>query len=189
MTFETFAFLGVMYGVILSLGPRFDIDRHRDDATARAAGTTSSSGSTVRGWSCSSCSNLHVWWSLWNLQQAVAEWNFVMFLVLLLGPSALFLSTQVLLFEPGSATDTREHYFSVHRVFFALLALVVVWELAAAPLFFGTRDPLAGLQLVVLAIFAALATTKKPTVHAALAVVSWVIFVGSIVGHGAGLAL
>ena len=182
MSFETFGFLAVMYGVILSLGIA---------ALLAAMGAMLRSFSSGRPyWVYASWVGLqlvlylHVWWNLWGLQQAVADWNFFLFIMLLLGPAALFLSTQVLLFEPSSGTDTREHYFTVHRIFFALVATVVAWELAAGPLFFGAPAPEMALQIAVLIVLVALIVSKRPALHGWLAIASWVLFVVGVVSDG-----
>ena len=182
MNFETFAFLAVMFGVILSLG---------------IASLLSAMGSMLRSWSQARpywvyaawlllqlMLYLHIWWNFWSLQQAVAEWNFFLFLVLLVGPAALFMATQVLLFEPSADVDSEKHYFDVHRVFFTLLALVVIWEMATAPLFFGETDPVMGLQFVVLVVLATLATSKRRALHGGLTLVSGALFFAGVVGYG-----
>ena len=127
---------------------------------------------------------LHIWWSLWGLRHAPGELNFFSFIALLLGPAVLFLSTQVLLFDASAHTDSKQHYFRIHRIFFTLIAVVVVWEIVTRPLFFGETEPLLRLQLVVLVVLAALATSKSPSLHGWLAIASWVLFLAGAVGYG-----
>lgn len=182
MSYEQFAFLGVMFGVILSLGVA---------ALLTELGTLLQRRGQPPGyWVYASwvllqlMLYLHIWWSLWSLQQAIAEWNFFLFIVLLLGPAALFLATRVFLSEPGPGADTEQHYFTVRRIFFGLLACVVVWELVAGPLLFGVRDPLLWLQLCVLVVLLVLATSKNRRVHGWLTVAIWVLFVTGVIGDG-----
>ncbi len=65
------------------------------------------------------------WWILfrWHTQQ---EWNFFIFLFVLLSPTVGFLLSGLLfpdIVTPN--TDLREHFYANHRAFFALAALLV----------------------------------------------------------------
>ena len=182
MSFETFAFLAVMFGVILSLGIA---------ALLSAAGSMLKSRAEARpywvyvAWVLLQLVlYLHIWWSFWNLQRVVAEWTFFNFLFLLMGPTALFLATQVSLPDSTTTEDSEAHYYRVHRVFFSLVAIVVAWELAAVALFFHETDPLLGLQIVALVVLATLAYSENRSLHAGLTLASWGLFLVGVAGYG-----
>ena len=101
-----------------------------------------------------------------------------------MGPATLFLATQVSLLDPSGEEDGETHYYRVHRIFFGLLIIVVVWEAAAVRVFFGDADPLLGLQAVVLLVLATLAYSKNRSLHAKLTAVSWGLFLVGVVAYG-----
>jgi hypothetical protein len=72
----------------------------------------------------------------------------------------------------------------MHRRFFATLAIFMVWCLLVFPVFFGRLDPVAGLLALQLAIAVTLALVRRPTVHAALTVASWGLFLALVLRLG-----
>ena len=64
------------------------------------------------------------WWILfrWHTQ---SEWNFFLFLFILLSPTVEFLLAVLLFPEPlEHGTDFKQHFYSNHRWFFVLAALL-----------------------------------------------------------------
>ncbi len=66
-----------------------------------------------------------IWWIQYRWQTQ-AQWNFFLFLFVLLSPTLAFLEA-VLLFPDTieNGTDLKQHYFANHRWFFALGALLL----------------------------------------------------------------
>jgi len=71
--------------------------------------------------------HVQLWWAMWDLHDK-ASWTFPAFLYLLLGPTLLFFTTNLLLPRTaGESTDWESHFFVVRRWFFFSMAAVVVW--------------------------------------------------------------
>lgn len=69
------------------------------------------------------------WWVMyrWRTQET---WTFYLFMFVLVTPTLLFLETVVLFpDELPAGANMREHYYSSHRLFFVLAALIVVLDL------------------------------------------------------------
>ena len=68
------------------------------------------------------------WWNIWELREDL-QFSLYVFLYMLIGPTALFLATRLIvprLHESGEI-DLESHYFSVHRTFFVLLGVFLIW--------------------------------------------------------------
>lgn len=116
-----------------------------------------------------------IWWILyrWHAQQ---EWNFFLFLFILLSPSITFLEC-VLLFpdEMTAPANLKQHFFANHRWFFLLAALLALldavdtllkgWEHFLAQ---GIIYPVFLSTLVVLSLVAAF--TRREAFHALFAI-------------------
>jgi len=120
--------------------------------------------------------HLVVWWEFWGYRD-VATWNFVSFAILLLNPGILFVASSVLVHsdkEPESQ-GWQEHFFNVHRSFFASFGLLPVvsivrrWFLTDLPILSTNNLPEVGFGFLCFVGF----VSSKRTVHAALVVVYW----------------
>ena len=127
----------------------------------------------------------HVWWSFWEYREAT-RWNYLTYLFLLTGPVALFTAACLLIpdFSESSAVDSKSYYFSVHRGFFTAMSVAVLWGLSIYPVMFGRVDPILEWLLLFLAVMVALAVTRNETVHKALTVAAWVLFITFVGSYG-----
>jgi hypothetical protein len=72
------------------------------------------------------------WWIFyrWRNQQ---EWNFYLFVFVLISPTLLYLAS-MLLFPPETSTDEsidyKKHYYANHRAFFAIFGMFAVVDVA-----------------------------------------------------------
>ncbi len=68
------------------------------------------------------------WWNIWGFRESL-EFSFLIFLYLLVGPTALFLAARAILPRVGAVgpVDLESHYYGVHGVFFTLMAVFVAW--------------------------------------------------------------
>lgn len=115
-----------------------------------------------------------LWWSMWGLRDA-QNFNFVVYLYVLCGPTLLFLATSMLIPDlENEAIDLREVYFNVHRPYFSALALTWLWALFMMPVANGQWSP----TTPVLTLFLLLALVSRLSgnhrVHAFSALAHWV---------------
>ena len=112
------------------------------------------------------------WWSFWSNRE-VATWSFFSFTLVLLVPGLLYMMAVALIpDDSNNVSSWRDHYFAVHRRFFAIFALsllLVVTNsvfLRNAPLV----DPLRGTQAVLFGLALIGAFSSNHRVHVGLAI-------------------
>ena len=68
------------------------------------------------------------WWNIWELGDDL-RFSLYVFLYMLIGPIALFLAARLIVppLHGPAQLDTETHYYSVHRLFFALLGAFIIW--------------------------------------------------------------
>lgn len=123
-----------------------------------------------------------MWWSLWGVRGA-AEINFLMYVYLLAGPVLLFLGTSVLSPDISSATDMREHYFSVRVTYASVQVLLWLWVIFLGLILRGEFAP----TLPIICLFLVIALTQRqiahPMVQGLLASASWLLLIFFIASH------
>jgi hypothetical protein len=126
---------------------------------------------------------LHIllWWTLWGIRDA-ANFNFLTYLYLLIGPVLLFLGTSLLTPSIESdGVDIRRHFSEVRRAYSTVLTLLWLWAIFSSPVIRGFVAPTAPLLALFLAAAVTLRTTANPKIHGFLVVLNWllvVVFVG-----------
>jgi hypothetical protein len=67
--------------------------------------------------------HVFLWWTMWNLR-LLAEWNFIVFLLILLPPVLLYVSASLLVpkVEPTGAIDLRQAFEENRTPFYAVMA-------------------------------------------------------------------
>jgi len=115
----------------------------------------------------------------------IEEWNFLDFLYTLAGPMLLFFSSSVIAApadgEPSD--DDHQHYFSLCRRFFLMLALHEVW-LIGIDLQYGGLTQINVIDVVLVCLFFLLTVSRSFRVHLAGAAVAWICFIVPIVMQG-----
>lgn len=77
--------------------------------------------------------HLHMWWSFWALRD-VADWNYVIFTYVLVGPGALVIASHIIVPELiEGRIDVEAYYYDTARVFFGMLAVVALWAMFLEP--------------------------------------------------------
>ncbi len=131
--------------------------------------------------------HVQAWWAMFEMRTHGA-WTFLKFLVVLLTPASLYLMAALVLPDVAESTaggntlDLRAHYYAQTRWFYGAAALVVVVSLLR-PLAMDGRVPLdldRGLQLVLLALFAAGAAVRRPRVHEVMTATAAVLLVAYV---------
>ncbi len=110
------------------------------------------------------------WWILfrWHSQ---GQWTFFLFLFVLLSPTIAFLLSVLLFPDPlEDGTDLKQHFYSNHRWFFALAALLppldAVDTLLKGTAHFAAQGPLYIVTIVLIFVLSvAAAVTKKEIFH------------------------
>ena len=123
---------------------------------------------------------LELFWHTIDLLN-VEEWQFTGFLYVIVGPILLFFASSVLLpgAEVPASVSARDHYLSVSRRFFGLLALLQLWVIGIDQLLgsgFTTGSMVNAVGAVLLAV---LASTSRISVHAGLTAVLALLYVAA----------
>ena len=130
---------------------------------------------------------LELFWHTVDLLN-VAEWQFTGFLYVILGPILLFFASSVLLpgAEVPASVTARDHYLSVSRRFFGLLALLQLWVIGIDRLLGSGFTTATALTAAAAVLVAVLASTRRTAVHVVGTMVAAVLFIAGFVNHGAG---
>ncbi len=110
---------------------------------------------------------LQQWWEIWGLRDA-PEWTFHGLLMMLTGPVGLFLIAHLLFPEPMQGANVREYYYGAMRPIWWLGAVTVVLATLFRPLIFDSDllSPDNATSFLFFIGFIALATSKRPIIHA-----------------------
>jgi len=121
---------------------------------------------------------LHIlfWWTLYSIRGA-ATINFLTFLYLLTGPILLFLGTAILLPDfDDEGIDLRKHFLSSRITYSTVLVLLWLWAIFSSPIMRGFFAPTLPLLTAFLASAFVLRISANPKIHAAVAIVNWLLF-------------
>jgi len=125
---------------------------------------------------------LHIlfWWTLYSLRGA-ATINFLTFLYLLTGPILLFVGTAILLPDVDEdAIDLKEHFRATRPIYSTVLVLLWLWAIFSSPIMHGFFAPTLPLLIAFLASALVLRIAANEKIHAAVAVVNWLLLVSFI---------
>ena len=128
-----------------------------------------------------------LWWSILGLRNADGL-NFLSYLYLLLGPTLLFLATNML--SPDVSQDTidlRRDYYEVRRVFYGILAAFWAWAVFIWPVFGYPFAPTVPVLLVWFVLAVAAWLFDQPRVQAVLAVAHLAVFAGFVARYAMNL--
>ena len=125
------------------------------------------------------------WWMFWGYRDVA--WTLPFFLLALVPPSMIcILATSLVPSDASAIASWRDHYFRIHRSFFALYAAFVVVVVAQTVLLRG--DPILNpgryFQSTLVALFIAATLSSRVRVHA---VVALVVIAITIVSSGTTL--
>jgi hypothetical protein len=112
---------------------------------------------------------LQQWWEAWGLR-AVPQWSFLALVLMLAGPTCLFLISHLLFPEVTPEVDVEEYYYGPMRPVWALGILAIVGSTSFRPIMFG--DALLALDnatsFLGIIVFAGLLVSSRRPVHATL---------------------
>lgn len=117
------------------------------------------------------------------------DWRFAEFLYIVCGALLIYFATHVLL--PGESgeksANLRAHYFSVHRLFFSLLGILMIWSIGF-DFIMGTGLTNAGIgNLAALFLLMALALNSRESIHMIGVVIAWLLFILILTARGMGI--
>jgi magnesium-transporting ATPase (P-type) len=126
------------------------------------------------------------WWAMFDLRDH-QNWNLLQFALVLAHPTLLYFMTVLLLpdADADGAIDLRANYFAQAPWFFCAMAGVIVVSLLR-PVVMDGGFPLDAdriFQLVLLAGVAVAASTRRPALHAAIALtapVALALYIGAL---------
>ena len=112
------------------------------------------------------------WWAFWGFRDA--SWTLPFFLMALIPPSLIcVLATSLVPRDASAVASWRDHYFQIHRSYFAVYAAAVTILVTQSVLLRGV--PLLDLgrvpQVIVLAIALVATVSSREKVHAVVALV------------------
>lgn len=130
---------------------------------------------------------LELFWHTLDLLD-VETWRFGGFLYVVLGPLLLIFATSVLLpgAEMPASVSARDHYLSVSRRFFGLLALLQVWVIGVDQLLGSGFTAATALNVAAAVLLGVLASTRRIGAHAVLTALIALLFIGAFFVPGAG---
>ena len=122
---------------------------------------------------------------------SIEELKFGGFLYIVTGPILIFFATSVML--PGESqaesNDMRGHYFGVSRKFFAILALMQLWDMGVDMVLGKGFSGVGIFSVVMLALALVLMSSRHARLHTAGTAVAWVLFLTFVSLRGFGLAV
>jgi hypothetical protein len=70
------------------------------------------------------------WWNIWELE-GLLDFSPRIFYYMLVGPTALFMAARLVIppIRVKETVDLEQHYYSVHRAFFGMMSVFVVWPI------------------------------------------------------------
>jgi hypothetical protein len=111
--------------------------------------------------------HVELWWVFWEMR-TLTEWSSKQFLLTLVGPGALVVSSYILIPEIDThGFDLKDYYFSVRRPFFICLTILASWSIVVEPLLGlgGLFELRRIFQLVFLALFVSCAISSRKSLH------------------------
>ncbi len=112
---------------------------------------------------------LQQWWEIWGLQ-IYSDWSFLGLLMMLTGPTGLFLISYLLFPQPVKGANYRDHYFGPMRPVWWIAVLTVMLATLFRPIVFGEElfkiDNAS--SFIGFIGFAVLAISKNRIAHAVL---------------------
>lgn len=119
-----------------------------------------------------------LWWTFWGVRDSTA-WNFGSFVVTLLGPGLLFVSSTALVPRSSEVSvDWEDHYYSVRKWFFLVLLLYAGWSGAASLLLsdVSRNDGFWLVRLTFVSLSVVGIVTSSRSVHGVIAIAGLVAF-------------
>lgn len=113
-----------------------------------------------------------IWWGLWYLRDA--QWGYIAFTYnLLVGPGIFFVLASTLVPDtPRRVRDWESYYYSIHRMFWGTMAILVVVMFIGSLAFTGTPvfHPTRVIQSIALVLSLTGMLSPNRTLHGVLAV-------------------
>jgi hypothetical protein len=133
---------------------------------------------------------LNMFWHTLDIV-SIENLKFGGFLYILAGPILIFFATNVML--PGESqaesNGMRGHYFGVSRRFFAILALLQLWDIGLNVVLGKVFSGAAIFSVALLALALALMSSQHARLHVVGTAVAWLLFLASLSLRGFGVAV
>jgi hypothetical protein len=124
---------------------------------------------------------IYGWWGLWNLSLDLNEWHYFQFWLLVVNMGSVYFFTTLVLpkaTDEGNI-DLEEHYYSVHKAFFSLIAFSLFTSVFINYSLFG--EPMIGPMTIMPAIVGCAALgavfTTSHSYHKGIGVFMFLMFI------------
>lgn len=133
---------------------------------------------------------LNMFWHTLDIL-SIEDLKFGGFLYIVTGPILVFFATSVMLPEASQAESNgmRGHYFGVSRRFFAILALLQLWDIGLGMVLGKGFSGADIFSVAMLALALALTSSRHARLHQVGTVVAWVLFLAALSLRGFGVAV
>ena len=119
----------------------------------------------------------------------IEDLKFAGFLYIVTGPILIFFATSIML--PGASqaeyNGMRRHYFGVSRRFFAILALLQLWDIGVDLVLGRGFSGAAILSVAMLALALAMMSSQNARLHILGTIVVWLLFLTFLLLRGLGV--
>jgi len=130
---------------------------------------------TVMMWS------IFTWWGLWMLSIDLTEWTYAQYWILVINLSSIYFFTTLVLPKATDKgiIDLEEHYYSVHKAFFSVIAFslftssIVNYSLFSQPLI----GPMTIMPCIVGCAAIGGAFTKSKSYHKGIGIFMFIMFI------------
>ena len=131
---------------------------------------------------------LNMFWHTLDIL-SIEDLKFGGFLYIIVGPILIFFATSVMLpgALPAESNGMRGHYFGVSRRFFAILALLQLWDIGVDMVLGKGFSGMDIFSVAVLALALALMSSQHARFHVVGTAVAWLLFLASLSLRGFGV--
>jgi hypothetical protein len=122
---------------------------------------------------------------------SIEDLKFGGFLYIVMGPILIFFATSVMLPSVSQAeyNGMQGHYFGVSRKFFAILALLQLWDIGVDILLGRGFSGAAIFSVVMLAVALAMMSSQNARLHILGTIVVWLLFLTFLLLRGLGVVV
>jgi len=125
--------------------------------------------------------SIFTWWGLWMLSIDRADWTYAQYWFLVMNVSSIYFFTTLVLPKAtdGGSIDLEEHYYSVHKAFFSIVAFslfssaVVNYSLFGQPLI----GPMTIMPCIVGCAAIGAALTESKSYHKGIGIFIFLMFI------------
>jgi len=124
---------------------------------------------------------IYTWWGLWELSEVIVVWKYHQYWFLMINLSSVYFFTTLVLPKATDegAIDLEDHYFSVHKAFFIIVAFSLFSSVAVNYSLFGQPmiGPMTIMPFIVGCAALGAALTESRLYHKGIGIFMFIMFV------------